>query len=195
MASANRPARLNRTLLFVIAVVLLAAAVLTLLVSFGVLADLGISSPAATDPLTPSSLSLPSWAAYLSVAAAAIVGLLCLRWLAAQAVRRPPTGLLRLETDPAQGTTRLDGSTAVDPLVEEIENYPGVHRASARLSGTISKPVLHLVIGTEDAADVIILRRRIDTEAIPRLRQALDLPSLPADLTIRLDDARSARLT
>jgi len=69
-----------------------------------------------------------------------------------------------------------------------------VHRASARLSGTAARPVLHLVIGTEDAADITALRRRIDTQAIPRLRQALDLPTLPADLLIRLDDARSARL-
>jgi hypothetical protein len=55
--------------------------------------------------------------------------------------------------------------------------------------------MLHLVIGTEDAADITALRRRIDAEAVPRLRHALDLPVLPADVLIRLDDARSARLT
>ena len=91
----------------------------------------------------------------------------------------PParTGTWRLEEDPSTGTTRLDARTAVDPLVDEVEGYAGVHRASARLSGTASRPTLHLVLGTEDAADVSELRRRIDTDAIPRLCRALDLPS------------------
>ncbi|MDD7919080.1 hypothetical protein [Actinomycetospora callitridis] len=50
-------------------------------------------------------------------------------------------------------------------------------------------------VGTEDAADVTDLRRRIDTEAVPRLCRALDLAHLPVELLIRLDDARSARLS
>jgi hypothetical protein len=195
MASPNRPARLNRSLLLLISLVLLAAAAFTLLLGFGILAGLGLTSPAPAAPLTPASLSLPTWVSYVVIVAAVLVGLLCLRWLLAQTVRRPASGALRLEDDPATGTTRLDGATAVDPLVDEVETYPGVHRASARLSGTAAHPMLHLVIGTEDAADIGDLRRRIDAEAIPRLRQALDLPALPADLLIRLDDARSARLS
>jgi len=69
-----------------------------------------------------------------------------------------------------------------------------VHRASARLAGTSARPTLYLSVGTEDAADVTALRYRIDTEAVPRLCQALDLDHLPAEVLIRLDDARSARL-
>ena len=195
MASPNRPARLNRTLLMLIAVVLLAAAAFTLLLGFGVLARVGLTTPSGSDALTPGSVSPPTWVSYVTVVVAVVVGLLCLRWLIAQTVRRPASATMRLENDPSTGTTRLDGATAVDPLVDEIERYPGVHRASARLSGTTARPVLHLVVGTEDAADIGALRRRIDAEAIPRLRQALDLPTLPADLLIRLDDARSARLT
>ena len=195
MASPNRPARLNRTLLLLTSLVLLAAAAFTLLLGSGILAGLGLTSPEPDAALTPASLTLPTWASYVVIVAAVLVGLLCLRWLLAQTARKPASGALRLERDPATGTTRLDGATAVDPLVDEVESYPGVHRASARLSGTAERPVLHLVIGTEDAADIGDLRRRIDAEAIPRLCQALDLSVLPADLLIRLDDARSARLT
>jgi hypothetical protein len=194
MASPNRPARLNRTLLLLTAVVLLAAAAFTLLLGSGILARLGLTSPERGAALTPTSLSPPSWVPYLSIVVALIVGLLALRWLLAQTMRKPATGTWRLEHDPATGTTRLDAQNAVDPLVEEVETYPGVHRASARLSCTSTRPQLHLVIGTEDAADITELRRRIDTDAVPRLRQALDQPALPADLLIRLDDARSARL-
>lgn len=189
MASPNRPARLNRSVLLLVAVVLLGAAAFTLLTATGVLPLLRRDSP-----LTPTTLSLPTWASWVTVVAAVVVGLLALRWLLAQAQRRPKTGTWRLEADPGRGSTRLDARTAVDPLVEEIEGYPGVHRASAQLSGTSARPALHVVIGTEDAADVADLRLRISTDAIPRLQQALDLASLPADVLVRLDDARSARL-
>jgi hypothetical protein len=195
MASPNRPARLNRTLLLIVAIVLLAAAAFTLVLGSGVLAGVGLTSPDRGDPLTPGSFSPPTWVPYLTIVIAVILGLGCLRWLLAQTIRKPKTGTWRLADDPSTGTTRLDAQTAVDPLVDELEGYPGVHRASARLSGTSSRPTLHLVVGTEDAADITELRRRIDTDAIPRLCQALDLPQLPADLLIRLDDARSARLT
>jgi hypothetical protein len=195
MASPNRPARLNRTLLLVVSIVLLAAAAFTLLLGFGVLAGLGLTSPDRGAPLTAASLSPPTWVAYVAIVVAVVIGLLCVRWLIAQIIRKPSAGTWRLENDPATGATRLDAQAAVDPLVDEVETYQGVHRASARLSGTAARPVLHLVIGTEDAADITALRRRIDTQAIPRLRQALDLPTLPADLLIRLDDARSARVS
>lgn len=188
MASPNRPARLNRTLLLLVAIILLAAAAFTLLTGLGVLTLLP-----RDETLTPSSLSPPTWVAYLTLVVAVVVGLLALRWLLAQTQRRARTGTWRLENNPATGTTRLDAQTAVDPLVDEVETYPGVHRASARLAGTPSRPTLYLTIGTEDAADITEVRRRVDTDAVPRLCQALDLAELPTELLFRLDDARSAR--
>lgn len=190
MASPNRPARLNRTLLFLVAIILLAAAAFTLLTGFGVLLLLP-----ADQPLTPTSLSPPTWVSYLTIVVAVIIGLLALRWLLAQTQRRAKTGTWRLEADPATGATSIDAQQAVDPLVDEIENYPGVHRASARLAGTAARPTLYLTIGTADDADITDVRRRIDTDAVPHLRQALDLPALPTEILFRLDDARSARLT
>lgn len=190
MASANRPARLNRTLLFVVAVVLLAAAAFALLTAFGVLPLLR-----RDQALTAPTLSLPTWASWVALVAAVVLGLLCLRWLLAQTLRQPKTGTWNLASDPSSGSTQIDAQTAVDPFVDEIENLPGVHRASARLSGTSSRPMLHVVIGTDDDADVPEVRRRIDAEAVPRLQQALDLATLPRDVLVRLDDARSARLS
>ena len=190
MASPNRPARLNRTLLLLVAVVLLAAAAFTLLTAFGVLVLVS-----ADQSLTPTSWSPPSWVPYVTVLVAVVVGLLALRWLLAQTQRRAKTGTWRLEADPTAGATRIDAQDAVGPLVDELEGYPGVHRASARLAGTAARPMLYLTVGTEDAADITDIRRRIDTAAIPQLRHALDLEALPAEVLFRLDDARSARLT
>jgi membrane protein implicated in regulation of membrane protease activity len=189
MASPNRPARLNRTLLFVVAVVLLAAAAFVLLTASGVLrvVDRGAA-------LTPATVDPPSWAPWVTIVVAVVLGLLALRWLLAQTQRRAKTGTWRLDTSEAGTTTRLDARTAVGPLVDEVESYDGVHRASARLAGTSARPTLYLDVGTEDAADVTALRHRIDTEAVPRLCRALDLDRLPAEVLIRMDDARSARL-
>ena len=194
MASPNRPARLNRTLLLLVAVVLLLIAAFALFTAFGVLADRLTGLPARDATLTPTAISPPAWVSYATLLVAVVVGLLALRWLLAQAQRRPKTSTWNLESDPAQGATRLAAQAAVGPLVDEIETIPGVHRASARLSGVPTRPILHIVVGTEDSANIQAVRRQISGEAIPRLRQALDLEHLPADVLIRLDDARSARL-
>ncbi|MCA1670723.1 MAG: alkaline shock response membrane anchor protein AmaP, partial [Actinobacteria bacterium] len=55
-------------------------------------------------------------------------------------------------------------------------------------------PQLHLRVTTDDRADITGLRRQIDTDAIPRLCRALDLPALPADLLLRLDTTSGARI-
>src|ERR1043165_127333 len=119
MASANRPARLNRTLLLLTAIVLLAVAAFVLLTAFGVLPLLP-----AEQPLTPASLSPPSWVPYVTIVVAVVVGLLALRWLLAQTQRRAKTGTFRLEADPAAGSTSLAAQDAVAPLVDEVEGYP-----------------------------------------------------------------------
>ncbi len=64
MASPNRPARLNRSLLFVVAMVLLAAGAFALLTAFGVLPLVR-----REQALTPATLTLPTWASYVAVAA------------------------------------------------------------------------------------------------------------------------------
>ncbi len=189
MPSPNRPARLNRTLLVLIGLVVLVGGVFVIALDAGLLALWP-----RTAPVLPSVPSAGGWVPWAAAVVAILIGLLCLRWLLAQTIRRPKTGTWTLTEDPARGATTIDADTGVAPLVAEIETYPGVHNASARLSGSRTQPVLHLVVGTEDGADITELRERIDTEALPRLRQALDLDALPADVLLRLDQARTGRV-
>ncbi|MGH3993475.1 MAG: alkaline shock response membrane anchor protein AmaP, partial [Pseudonocardiaceae bacterium] len=126
-------------------------------------------------------------------AAAIIVALLSLRWLIAQAIRRPRGGDWQLAPDTSTGGTHIGSDTAAEPLGEEIADYPGVHSATARLTGPRQHPHLYLWVSTDDRADITTLRHRIDTEAIPRLTQALNLPDLPADLLLRLDTSSGTR--
>ena len=183
----NRPARLNRAVLGILGLLILAAAAFVLLVGTGILrAVLPIPArrTAPRRPVTP-----PPWVPWAVAAVAIIVGLLALRWLIAQTIRRPRTGTWQLAPDTSAGTTHIDSDTAAAPLADEITDYPGVHSATARLTGPRQHPRLYLRVSTDDRADISDLRHRIDTEAIPHLIQALDLPDLPADLLLRLDAA------
>lgn len=184
MTNPDRPARLNRLLLLLAGIVLLAVGAFVLLTAFGILPLL-----ASDAPIMSSAPTLAGWAPWVIVVVAVIVGLLCLRWLLAQTLRRAKTGTWQYSNDPRHGDTHLDADTATVPLIEEIQNYPGVHRARARLAGNRTHPMLHLLVSTEDRADISELRQRIDEEALPRMRQALELEHLDTDLLLRLDDS------
>lgn len=187
----NRPARLNRTVLALLGLLCLAAGGVVLLVGTGLL---GNRPPIPADaPLLPAGPPLPGWVPAVVAAVALIVGLLALRWLIAQTIRRPASSNWQLSPDTTTGTTRIDSDAAVRPLADEIEDYPGVRSATARLTGPHQHPHLYLRVSADDHADIADLRRHIGVNAIPRLIQALNLPGLPADMLLRLVATGGAR--
>jgi hypothetical protein len=189
----NRPARLNRTVLALLGLLCLAAGGVVLLVGTGLLGEL-LPVPAAADsPLLPPGLLLPQWGPLAGAAAAVVIGLLALRWLIAQTIRRPASIGWQLSPDTTTGTTHIDSDTAARPLADEIEDYPGVRSATAHLTGPRQRPHLYLRVSADDHADISDLRRRIDDDAIPHLTRALSLPALTADMLLRLVTASSTR--
>jgi hypothetical protein len=187
----NRPARLNRTVLALLGLLCLAAGGVVLLIGTGLLGDL-LPVPADA-PLLPPRLVLPGWGPSAVAAVAVVIGLLALRWLIAQTIRRPASSNWQLSPDTTTGTTHIDSDAAVRPLADEIEDYPGVRSATASLTGPRQHPHLYLRVSADDHADISELRRRIGANAIPRLTQALNLPALPADTLLRLVTASGAR--
>ena len=188
MTNLNRPARLNRTLLGVLGVVLLAAGVFTVATHFGLL-----TAVAADAPLVPELIDLPTWAFYVTAGVAIVLGLLCLRWILAQLVRAPKTHTWRFDQDPARGRTELAASTAITPFVDEVTAYPGVHAVRATLAGRREAPALAMVVSAEQDGDLADIRRRIDTVGLPRLRQALDLDTVPVTIEFRFSNTTGAR--
>ncbi|HET6290528.1 MAG TPA: alkaline shock response membrane anchor protein AmaP [Amycolatopsis sp.] len=188
MTSLNRPARLNRTLLAFFGLVLIAAGAFTLLTHFG---ELTVLSPESA--LVAGTRQPPTWVLYVAAAVAVVLGLLVLRWLVAQLTHKPKTHTWRFDTDPAAGRTELAAGIAIEPFVTEVTNYPGVHAAHATLAGTRDTPAVALVISAEQDGDVTEIRRRIDTDGLPRLRQALDLDALPATVEFRFSAKTGAR--
>lgn len=192
MSTPNRPARLNRTLLAITGLVLLLAGAFGLAFGLGLLRNV-LHGLDPTVPLLPAQLDPPTWVAYVTIVVAVVVGLLCLRWLLAQALRRPKTATWRLPGDSGRGATRLDTDHAADSIAADIAAYRGVAKANATLTGPRAQPVLHLVVHTETGTDIGPLRERITTHALPRLRHALELDTLPADLLLRLDTTPADR--
>lgn len=189
-AAANRPATLNRTLLALIGLILLVAGAAGLAFGLGQLGPVlpGLD-PAA--PLLPEGATVLPWVPWVAIIAAAVVGLLCLRWLLAQTLRRPGTGTWSLRGSAPDGSTTLLADAAADAVATDIEGYAGVRKAIATLAGTREAPLLQLEVTTEENAPVGALRDRITSHALPRLRAALDLDDVPTSLLLRVDAARS----
>jgi hypothetical protein len=148
----NRPARLNRTVLALLGLLCLVAGAVVLLVGTGRLG--GVLPVAADAPLLPPGLVVPGWAPPVAVAVAVVNGLLALRWLITQTVRRPAAGTWQLAPDTTTGSTHIDSDVAVRPLAEEIEDYPGVRSAIADLTGPRRHPHLHLRVSADDHAAI-----------------------------------------
>ncbi|MFI9450156.1 alkaline shock response membrane anchor protein AmaP [Amycolatopsis sp. NPDC052450] len=187
MTDLNRPARLNRTLLVLTGLVLLAGGVFAVGTHFGRIPAL---DPGAT--LVPGTAMPSGWVWYAVAGGAVVVGLLALRWLIAQPVRKPKSHTWRFGQD--TGQTTLAASTAVDPFTAEVATYPGVHTAHATLGGTQDAPVLAVVLSAEQDGDLAAIRERITAESLPRLRQALDLDELPTTIEFRFSAKAGARL-
>jgi hypothetical protein len=177
-------ARLNRGLLALLGVVFLAAGVFGLAAHFG---RLTVVKPTAR--VLPHQGQPHTWVLYTVAAAAILVGLLCLRWLAAQLAVRPRARTWQLETDPSRGRTELGTGVAVAPFTEEVTGYPGVRSVRAALTGTHRDPALSVTISAATDADLTAIRARLAAEGLPRLREALELDGLPAAVEFRVPPA------
>jgi hypothetical protein len=187
MTSLNRPARLNRCLLAITGVTLVAGGGLAMATSLGMLP----TDPAT--PLAPGTDLPPTWTLYAMVAVAVLLALLCLRWLAAQLTRKPKTHTWRIEDDPRHGHTELAARIATTPFTTDVITYPGIRTAHADLTGPQHSPTLAVILTTEQDADLSEIRHRLDTHGLPRLRNALDLTSLPMTLEFRFTTKPGAR--
>ncbi|MFG1797581.1 alkaline shock response membrane anchor protein AmaP [Nocardia sp. NPDC049149] len=190
MSRVNRPAGLNRTVLGLTGLLLLAAGGLAVAAHYGRLRWVH-----AGDTLVPGTAAPPTWVLVVAVAAAVLIGVLCLRWLLAQVYRMPKSRTWRTGGSEPAGTTVLASSTAAAPVAADIESYPGVRSAAAWLSGERTAPELHLVVTAEPSADIADLRRRILGHAVPRLREALAVDAIPVTLELDFaEDRRPARV-
>jgi hypothetical protein len=135
-----------------------------------------------------------SWVWPVVAAGSFVIAALALWWMAAQtrarAVRRIP-----LETDRSHGTTTLRADAATGAMTDELESHPGILASDALLHGSATTPDLRLGVTTENRADPGVVRADIETEALPRLRRALELAEIPTVLRLQFSRAFDRHLT
>jgi len=174
-------ARLDRSLLLLLGLLLTAAGVLGLLVGFDVLGG-GLRGRPVLDNVVGRFFGTNGGWLWPVIA----LFFLQLR----------PTGVRDLELEPRSSTghTDLVGAALLDAVVGEIRSYRGVAAAGGRLTGHELSPELRLRVQLDSRADVAALRRRIETGAISDVRQALDNPQLPVRLDLVVTAKAAARV-
>ncbi len=128
------------------------------------------------------------WFWPLAVVVSLLLAYVGLRWLLGQ-VRSGHISHLDLTDDPARGTTVVRATSAADALAGDVGRYPGVGRARARLLRDGIRPHVDIQVEVYDDADLADVRRRIESHALARLRQALEVEDPQARVRFRLSES------
>jgi hypothetical protein len=185
--------RTNRTMLILFALVLTAAGVAGALAGFGVFGRATQHDVLVFDQVENYFGQHGDWLWPVIALAAAIIALLALRWLLALLFSTDRTGDLPLTGDRTAGRTTLSAAALTGAVSSEIDSYPGVHSARARLIGDPLAPTLVITATLEESADLAALRRRIEANAVRHARQALDNPELPVRLDLTMTSRQAQR--
>ena len=172
----------NRVVLLLLALVLVAAGVIALLVGFG----LFFLQPGS--PVLPSSatgwVAQQPWFWWVAAAVGLVVALLALRWLVGQ-LTTDGVGSLDLTHGTGQdGSITVRSSGVTEAVEDDAESVLGVERASARMAGHDAHR-LELTVTLSPDADIPRVRRELEERTVVHVRQALDDPSLPVQLELR----------
>ena len=182
----------NRSALAVIGLLLAVAGALGLVLSAG-----GFGARNADSAIVPDRLrevAQDSWWFWPAVLVLALVlAVLGWRWLIAQ-FHGDRRRHVDFTDNPREGTTTLDGPAVAHALADDVEDVPGVSGATVRLRGQHT-PRVDLVVELTRRADVAEVRRRLESEVVPRLREAMDDPALPVDIQLRPGKKTSRDLT
>ncbi len=172
----------NRAVLLVLALLLVAAGVLALLVGIGQL----VLDPGSS--LVPAEavdwLTARPWLWWVGAGVALLLALLGLWWLVPQLRTERVASVDLAETGAGGGITQVRSAGITEAVEDDAESIAGVARAHARVAGERTTRVELTVALTEDA-DVPRVRRAIEEQTVAHLRTALDAPDLPVHVELR----------
>ena len=188
MRGSDRPDRLNRTLLTVLGAILLAAGAYGLARSLGAFGQDQARDPLLLDSIRNFAGRNGEWFWPVVAVVCLILAYLAYRWLRAQIRPGPRLGYIDLPPMSHLGRTRVTAGAATAALAADIESYPEVQSASARLLADGSHPDVDVRVNIFDDADSAQVRRRIEERAFPRFRQALEAEDLRAHVRIGLSE-------
>lgn len=174
----NRIDSINRVLLFLLGLVSLAGGIIIALLSGFAFGDNWANQPVLQQQTRDFADRNAGWFWTAIGVGAGVLALLGLRWLLAQA-STARVGSLNLEADTRNGHTRLTSGALGEAVEDEVERMRGVDRASARLLGKSTDPLLRLDVKVADDGDLGYIRSRLEQDTVPHARQAVGIPQLP----------------
>ncbi|MCW2528444.1 MAG: hypothetical protein JWM76_3304 [Pseudonocardiales bacterium] len=187
--------RTNRSMLVLLAVLLIAAGGLGAATSFGAFGKRLEHRHLSQNRVWTFFGQHGDWLWPVAGLIAMIIVVLALRWLRTLLFSTDRSGDLRIASAKGSGKTTLHPGAVSDAVVAEIKSYRGVQFARARLIGDPEEPDLVVLVTLEDTADLVALRHRIETGALTHARQALDNPDLPIQLDLAVSTKRTTRVS
>ncbi|MFG2822146.1 alkaline shock response membrane anchor protein AmaP [Kitasatospora sp. NPDC048365] len=194
----------NRTVLAVAGLVLLALGVLVLLGGLDVYGRLGVTVPDWWPWTSPDQPVLSeasrtrwtdeSWWWPVAIAVPAVVVAGCLWWLFAQARRSGPAGIDLPSPAGPRGHFALHvRSRAIEDAVERATvALPDVARVRVRVAGRPHRPYLRAAVRMESGGGAADLLARYYTGPLEGARTSLGLAALPSEFRLRVTGRRTS---
>lgn len=184
--------RVNRFLLGLLGLLLLAASVAGLLTSFGLFGRRAATRAVFAGAVPRFVGRNGVWVWIIIGLISVLVALVALRWLLAQ-LSTPKVRDLDLEPDRAAGSTTLAASAVTSAFCDEVSGYRGVAGTRAQMTTDPRYPELRATVVLDERADLALVRERLETQALARVRQAMDDPELPAYVDLKVEAGRGSR--
>ena len=178
----SRANAINRVVLTVLGLVLLAAGGLGLALSVG-----AFGARRATYPVLPQAVStFPDgrpWFWWAVAGALLVTAVLALLWLLTQ-LKTDRTSRLDRTTDARDGLTTLHAGALTSAVEDEALGIRGVTSASAHVREHRG-PHVYLSVELADSADIGEVRDRLEQDLVTHLRQGVGDPSFPVTIELR----------
>lgn len=188
-AAVARSAGGDRTITVILGLVLLAAAVLTLLVGYEVFGVFRAQRP-LVDPIATTWLGDHGTAArWIAIGAGIVLFVVGVIWtLRSLRPERKPDVLLVEE--PGNRLT-VEHSAICDAVRADAESIEGVSRSRVRLVGDPKHPALRMHLFLAEGCDVRDVWADVDGRVLSRARQAFGVSALPTAVRLELESAAS----
>jgi hypothetical protein len=181
----SRADRLNRVLLSVLGVTLLALGTTGLLLGSGVLGERFERRRVLSDDVVGFVEDNAAWVWPVAAAGALLLALPALRWLLQQ-LRTDRIPAVDLTEDRKHGETAIATGALTDALVDAVEQSAGVDDASARFVREHGRDLLLVHVRLADRTDLAAARRALADGPLADLRRLLGETATP-DVRIELE--------
>lgn len=190
----NRIDGVNRSLLLLLGIVLLAVGVLALALGLGAFGDSRAQSAVVPGGLIDFVGGNGAWFWPLVAILALLLAYLGWRWLKAQFTPPKRVNDIDLTGDPKEGFTRARADGPAHGFAQDVARHPSVDAAKARMLSNGSTPQIGLRLDVFENGDMESVRRHVGGPALERLRRTLGQELVTVDLDMRLKEAAGRSL-